>query len=147
MAWHVAGKGNKNNIIKKKFRKLWNVIRKPSELQMRQINSPICIVSRDESNSILRSGKFSKLQNGPFRCTTTEPNPDQNSGKLLRWRPCHLIHDNYSLMTAQINSKFLGPYNHYEHLKKLMKFDSRIAQFGVHMKKIWDFEVWWKVCN
>ena len=68
------------------------------------------MVSRDESNGTIRSGKFSKLQNGPFRWTTAEPNSGQNSGKLLRHNPHHLIIHNYSLISAQINPKFLGPY-------------------------------------
>ena len=88
------------------------MIGKPSELQTGRINSPRRMVSRDESNGTLRSDKFSKLQNGPFRCTTAERNSGQNSGKLLRRYPRHQILHNYSLISAQINPNFPDPYIH-----------------------------------
>ena len=68
------------------------------------------MVSRDESNGTLRFNKFSKLQNNHFRCTTVKPYSDQNSDRLLRRCPRHQIHNNYSLISAQINPKFSGPY-------------------------------------
>ena len=63
-----------------KLEKLSISIRKPSKLQTGQISSWNRTVSRDKSNGAIHFNKFSKLQNGHFRCTTAE----QDSGQLLR---------------------------------------------------------------